>query len=41
MKTEKVNIRPFIKQFSKGNALCVMMSLLESVLTAPGMLLFS
>ena len=41
MKTEKVNIRPFIKQFSKGNALCFMMSLLESILTALGMLLVS
>ncbi|MBQ3169624.1 MAG: ABC transporter ATP-binding protein [Clostridia bacterium] len=41
MKKEKINIRPFTKQFYKGNALCFLMTLLESVLSALGALLVS
>lgn len=41
MKKEKTDIRPFTRQFYRGNALCFSMALLESVLSALGALLVS
>lgn len=41
MTQEKTGIRPFTRQFYKGNALCFMTALLESVLTAFDALLVS
>lgn len=41
MKTEKINIRPFVKQFYSGNGMCFLMAILETVLSAVGALLIS
>ena len=41
MKTEKIDIRPFTRQFYKGNKLCFFAMLLVTVLTALGNLLVS